>query len=368
MNALRKYGAMASTLLIGASLAMPALAQPKITGRLHLDAALYDDDKTTLDNGVLVRRARVGINGSFGDGFAYHAEFNFAENDLSAADQWLSYSKLGPGTLKIGHFKVPFGLNEQTSSNSISFIERTMGTEAFVDSRKLGVGYEYFASNYGYQLMAYTRGIGDSNASGDEPIGGAGRFVFNPMTGDRGTVHLGVAVAYQSTDDDNEVRFRSRPEVRAGGTPRLVNTGMISNASSTLKLGLEGGWVTGPFWLEGEYMRADVSRKDGFSDVDFSAWHIQSGYVFNGTRPYRGGRFRTVKSNNDRAAWEVAVRYSAIDLNDGVISGGEENNITLGLNVYPSDNVRFMANVIFVDQKDTGDKPTAFALRTQVNF
>jgi len=368
MNALRKYGAIAGTLVVGASLAMPALAEPKLTGRLHLDAALYDDDKTTLDNGVLIRRARLGVSGSFGDGFGYHFEYNFADNSLSAADQILTYSNLGPGTLKLGHFKVPFGLNEQTSSNSISFIERTMGTEAFVDSRKIGVGYEQFASNYGYQLMAYTRGAGDDNAEGDEPIGFAGRFVFNPLTGEQGTIHLGLALAYQSTDDDNEVRFRSRPEARAGGTPRLVNTGFIDSVSSTLKMGLEAAWVTGPFWLEGEYIRTDVSRKDGFSDVDFSAWHIQSGYVFNGVRPYRGGRFRTVKSNNDRAAWEVAVRYSTINLNDGPINGGEENNITLGLNVYPSDNVRFMANVIVADQKDTGDKPTVFALRGQVNF
>ncbi|MCC5794565.1 MAG: porin [Chromatiales bacterium] len=368
MRALLANSLLAIAVVSATGLPGMVMADPKLTGRLHLDAAFYDDDKTTLDNGVLVRRARLGVNGNFGDGFGYHFEYNFAENSLGAADQFLSYSRLGPGLLKIGHFKVPFGLNEQTSSNSISFIERTMGTEAFVDARKLGVGYEQFADNWGYQFMAYTRGVGDDNASGDEPVGLAARFVFNPLTGDGGTVHLGTAIAYQSTDDDNEVRFRARPEVRAGGTPRLVDTGAIENVSSTLKLGLEAAWASGPFWVEGEYIYADVSRKGGFSDADFSAWHLQTGYVFNGTRPYRGGRFRTVRQNSDRAAWELAARYSTIDLNDGAISGGKQGNVTLGLNVYPSDNVRFMANVIFVDQKDTADKPLALALRTQVNF
>jgi phosphate-selective porin OprO and OprP len=368
MNTVRKFSIRLGALTLGLGIGAAAIAEPQVTGRLHLDAAMYDDDLTTLDDGVLVRRARVGIRGSFGDGFGYHVEYNFADNTLGAADQILTYDKLGPGTLKIGNFKVPFGLNELTSSNSITFIERTMGTEAFADARKIGIGYEHFASNYGYQIMAYTRSIGDPNAVGDEPVGLGGRFVFNPMTGDQGTMHLAVAAAFKSTDDTDQVRFRSRPEARAGGTPRLVDTGTIDNVSSTRKLGLEAAWVNGPFWVEGEYMQTDVSRSSGFDDLDFNAWHVQTGWVFNGTRPYRDGRFRTVSKKGDSAAWEVALRYSTLDLNDGPVIGGEENNITLALNVYPSSNIRFMANVIRADQKDTGDKPTIFALRAQVNF
>lgn len=370
MSSLRHCGALATVIGMGLATSLPAMANPTINvgGRIHLDTAFHNDDVTELDNGMLVRRARLGGTGSFGDGWGYKAEWDFAENNTSATDIFISYSKLGPGTLKLGQFKVPFGLNELTSSNSITFIERTLGTEAFADSRRLGMGYEQFTDSFGYQFMVYGRRIGTGQPEGDQPIGIGGRIVSSPNMGDGGRLHFGLALAHESTDDADAVRFRARPESRAGGTPRLVDTGTVNNVNNTTKLGLEAAWLQGPLSLEGEWMRTFVGRGSGDSDVDFTAWHLQAGYVINGERPYRGGRFRTVSANSDAGAWEVAARYSSVDLNDGVVAGGEQENLTLALNYYASSNVRFMGNVIRAEQKDTGDKPWILALRAQVNF
>ena len=73
-------------------------------------------------------------------------------------------------------------------------------------------------------------------------------------------------------------------------------------------------------------------------------------------------------------AWEVAVRYSTLDLTDtgAGITGGEEQNVTLGLNWYPTKTIRFMAdyiNVLNVDRPGSahdGDEPDAFLLRSQI--
>ena len=334
-----------------------------IAGRLHLDAAVYDEDVTPFDNGVLVRRARFGAAGDLVDGWSYKLEWDFAEDGVAARDIYVSYRGLGPGQVRVGQFKVPFGLNELTSSNHITFIERSLGTEAFADAFRLGASYEHFADAFGYQAMVYSRRTG-TDSVGDAPLGVAGRAVVNPLAGDDNLLHFGVSAAWESTDDADQVRFRTRPEVRAGGAPRLVDTGVIGNADSTLKMGLEVAWLSGPLSVEGEYMRTDVSRGGGAPNVDFDAWHVQGSYVLGGARGYRGGQFRGVTPG----ATEIALRVSRIDLDDGPIAGGEQNNVTLALNYYASPNVRFMANVVRIDQEDTGETPWAFALRGQMNF
>jgi len=66
---------------------------------------------------------------------------------------------------------------------------------------------------------------------------------------------------------------------------------------------------------------------------------------------------------NQWGAWEVAARYSDLDLNwneglpgmacsaafTGCVRGGEEKIVTLGLNWYLSNNIRLMFDYLIVD-------------------
>ena len=49
-------------------------------------------------------------------------------------------------------------------------------------------------------------------------------------------------------------------------------------------------------------------------------------------------------TNGGLGAWELILRYSNLDLNDGGILGGEMNVVTAGLNWYLSPSVRAIFN------------------------
>jgi phosphate-selective porin OprO/OprP len=83
-------------------------------------------------------------------------------------------------------------------------------------------------------------------------------------------------------------------------------------------------------------------------------------------------------------AWEIAARYSVVDLNDRLgfadgVAGGKQEVFTAGLNWYVNRNVRFMLNYLHgtVDRSsvvvgalnnNNGSTFDALAMRTQVAF
>ena len=359
--------------------AAPALASPefKLRGRMHLDGALWNEDNVPLNDGIFFRRTRIGVTGKIDDTWSGPIEYDFAENGTSANDVLIRRG-LGDGTLKIGQFKVPMGLNELTSSNNITFIERASNSNVVADSRRIGIGYDYFQGAFGFQAMAYGRSIG-SDQSGDTPLGLAGRFVYAPKLGDDSFFHFGLSAAFEDRRDADTARFRDRPEARPGGGVRLIDSGNIGDVDDTFKYGVELAYQAGPFSVEAEYLSVDVNRSAG-AEPTFSGYHVQASYVLTGEkRGYRGGVFRGISpGDKSRGAWEVAARYSSVDLIDAGFQGGEQDNFTLGLNYYASGNVRFMLNYIFIDVSDSNatangvtvgsDSPNVLLARAQYNF
>jgi len=68
-------------------------------------------------------------------------------------------------------------------------------------------------------------------------------------------------------------------------------------------------------------------------------------------------------------AWEIAGRFSTLDLNDGAILGGEVDVITIGLNWYLNRNTRVMLNLQDIDLDQGGaDKVQAVQVPFQIDF
>ncbi|MBK1728549.1 hypothetical protein CKO14_04000 [Halorhodospira halophila] len=155
-----------TTALLGAGLAVAfpfeALADPDfdIRGRLMMDYHMADEDETEFVDGFNNRRARLGMDGSIDEYWDGRVEVNVAEGSLSAADFRLRRS-LGPGRLWLGQFKVPQGLNQLTSSNNYTFMERSSVSNIIPDSRRIGAAYEQTGDAFGFKTMFFGRSLGD---------------------------------------------------------------------------------------------------------------------------------------------------------------------------------------------------------------
>ncbi|MFN2300874.1 MAG: OprO/OprP family phosphate-selective porin [Gammaproteobacteria bacterium] len=369
MNKQTRYGIIGTAIAAALGGAPVADADPQLRGRIHLDYALYNSDVTPLNDGFRVRRARLGASGKFDDIWSYTSEVDFAENGVDFKDMYLRHNDIAGGRLTIGQQKVPFSLEELTSSNNITFMERA-SPNLFSLSRRIGAQWYRAGERSTFAVMGFGQAIGAGDG-GDEGLGIGARFTFAPIKTDTSVLHLGIAGnTYEPTNSNNEVmRFRQRPESRNDGT-RLVDTGNLADVDNATALGIEAAWVSGPLSIQGEYMTTTASRTAG--DVTMNGYYVYGSWFLTGeNRRYSNGVFSGPRiANAERGAWEVGVRYSNLDLVDTGIDGGEMKNATFGVNWYPRSNVRFMFNYITVDTVRAGvsDDPSIVMFRTQVSF
>lgn len=356
--------------------------EAKLGGRVQVDGAWYNKDNVDLGgNGTEFRRARLFMSGTMYDVWDFKGQYDFAGNEAEIKDAYIRYTGF-PFKITVGQFKQPFGLEELTSSKYITFMERAMPTEAFATSRRIGVGTNYAADNWTLAASVYGREEGD-DADGDEGYGVGARLTWTPWNEKTRLLHLGVAGAWEDPND-NDMRFRARPEWHQAAT-RLVDTGAIPDPDEFTRYGLEAAAVFGPFSLQGEYIGVSA-ESDTVDDADFDGWYIYGSWFLTGeSRAYKKGAFSRVTPNSTvgkgggTGAWEFAVRYSTINLDDGDIDGGEEDNITVGVNWYATKYVRFMANYVMADADPVrsglvvpgdydDDDHDVFQIRAQIDF
>jgi phosphate-selective porin OprO/OprP len=367
-------------------------------GRIMLDWATIDADSEfeqqleaagespPLDGtGVEFRRIRLFTDGLLYNTVGYKVQLEFADG-VDLKDVYIQLVKVPyVGYVRVGHFKEPFSLEQLTSSKYITFMERALPVEAFTPSRNTGIGMgnnafaERFRWDFGY-FYEVEDDFGDFfNDFDNDQI--TARVAGQPWYHDEThLLHLGLGYTHLFRDDnDNTLRFRTRPETHITDT-RLVNTGSFF-ADNANKLNPEAAFVFGPFSVQGEYFWVNTDASD-VDDPTFTGWYVFGSWFITGeSRAYKqsSATFDRVKPKNNFSlkepgwgAWELAARYSTIDLNDEDIQGGEEYNITGGLNWYLNPNTRIMFNYVYADLKNRAgvedDHINIFEARFQVDF
>tara|TARA_R110002050_G_scaffold81165_2_gene173468 strand:- start:1372 stop:2757 length:1386 start_codon:yes stop_codon:yes gene_type:complete len=352
----------------------------KIGGRLQADAAFYNGDPS-IGNGTEIRRARLYLEGKMYTDWGYKLQYDFAStgvNGKGIADAFISYNGFDDLQLKVGNFKDPFSLQEQTSSKFVMFTERGLPS-AFAAGRHIGAmastKQQHWSLAGGIFGDSLTKTNGDDHNQ-DEGWGLGTRATFAPINENTKVLHFGLGLNYRDTGGLGIASFSQQAETHISGI-NIVSTGPIEDVRDLFKVGAEVATVQGPFSAQAEYITTTVNRNNA-SDLYFDGWYAQTGYFFTGeSRNYKKGAFGgiTPKSSvgtGGIGAWELGLRYSTLDLTDGNIIGGKAHSVTLGLNWFATSTLRFSANYIDVIEVDGGtynnQEPRVFQLRSQWAF
>lgn len=318
----------------------------------------------TLNDGATLRRARLGVEGTFFKNTDYKFEYDFTRgNGLNAGgitDAFVRYNFSSPFSIKAGSFKEPFSLEEATSNRYLTFIERNMAVNTFVDNLntyKVGLGLNYSADRWLVGSSFQTEGVGGySNAYGSNALsvtgvsgttgsvtttgsalgtnggvnrnGGGGDTSWEVNTRIAGTpwfesktkfLHAGASGSYISINNNyygngafnnGGVIFSNglggnvdRSLILSTGNLTIGNQGAANQrqANNLKRFGGESALVYGPFSAQAEYLETDVSGH-GYNNTSLSGYYGYVTYFLTGeSRNYsaKTGSWGRIKPNQN---------------------------------------------------------------------
>lgn len=361
-------------------------------GRLMWDNDYFDgvhsagrtaanDGDFTNDNEL--RRSRLELKGTVYGDWHYKLVYTFNEPVNSGnklEDAYIMYSGFSLADVTVGRFKVPFGLEELTSSKYISTIERSVMFEFVPAGRNhQNLQLSHGGSNYSWRAGLYESADDDE---GSAQYGFGTRGTFNPVIGDNYLIHLGAAYLQNELDDNVPNNFDFDQRLAVHTAEKVQMTADVPDAEDQDQLGLEAAWLSGPFSVQGEYVMSTVDSVSG-GDVDYDGFYVQGTWTLTGeSRGYKAknGVFDKIKPQGHYGAWELVAKYEKGEIDDGrdplVVPGATDNEfdiLTLGVNWYANQNVRVSFNYLMaeIDEKTAPfgeDDGNAFSTRLQLTW
>jgi len=341
---------------------------------VFLDVPLNNEPE---DSDLTVRRARLSFRKGLGENWRAKVSVEVSSGKVELRDNFIEYTGWSTGVAWLGVFDEPFSMESMSSTRGLTFMERSLPVTALAPGKSVGAGLLKRTQNGIFSGGLFFR------SPSQDGLGEAGqalaiRWVRSPLLRpEDDNSHIGVSLSYRANATPENSRYRTRPETGVTDN-RFVDTGDIAGADKILRLGLEASRVLGPFSLQAELMALEILRVD-FDNVLLMGGYIQASWFLTGeSRNYDAdtGRFKRIKpqapfGGGGKGSFELTGRVSWVDLTDEDIIGGEQSNVTLGLNWRPRDNWKVMANLVKVldvnrpGHQFDGESPLILSLRLQ---
>jgi len=371
-----------------------------LTGRVHFDGRAYDYARDDSAAGATastassvgadtfdIRRARIGIKYKFGKYYSGEVTANTVGTSSDVLDVgYLDVAWFEQAKFRFGQFKMPFSLEQLTSSNNIDFIERSF-VDSFIPAKERGLqvfGEPVPGTTYALAMSNGTGATGSSvtGAEGDVRVDNKdiiGRVTVNfaeLMKNKEAVFHLGGAFSQgDSPSGTGFGTFRTESRGATYFTAPAVTTVQTAGIDKTIdrkRFGLEFAAATGPFKIQTQYVKVDHSFQGASSiDADIKTYYIEGLWTLTGEKHadrYKAGAFGGIKPNKEfdastftGGAWELGARYSSLDASDlgsvgvgGIVSTAPTGftrvkGYTLGVKFLPNMNSRFMLDYVGTD-------------------
>lgn len=364
----------------------------RLTGRFMHDFLVNSSVDANNESSNDWRRARLGIRAKLGDDWHVRLSGDFPDGELELRDLRVDY-RAWPIHIAAGRIQEPFGLSETSNSNHLVLMERPLAT-AIGPDYSTGIQANTRGRNWGVSIGAFDSELAgleltNSDRNNDKAI--TARGTWKAIRNDSVLLHLGASASRRKPKANRGVRFNTRPETILVSGSNISHPRILDTQEYTLT-GLEFGLRHGPRLLQAEYFMADINRLTSSvsnNNPSFNGFYAQASWALTGERRRyrtRSGSFSGIVPKKElthfdskfwqTGAWEIAVRYSTLNLRDtdvdldGDIDGEEGQTITLGLNWYPTGNSKIMLNTSRITEKNgrTTDSDTLIQMRAQFFF
>jgi len=384
---------------------MPAFAQveAKIVGRIHYDIrnidsgdlnSISDKDTASIADGYEMRRARIGVQGSINKDLQFEAIANAVGSTTNIIDTaFINYGYKKDGQVRVGRFKQPFSLEENTSSNNTDFMERSYINQ-LIPGKKLGAMFHgYTDSGFTYGISAYQNDFNELTNQTPSGTTGALRLTGNlaqlaNWDTEKSVFHIGLgfvggtyeqatatstntADATSTTTRGTIVSFRDENRGLSNAYRLQIGGDKIGTASygasgdtvttvnQSMK-GIELALANGPFKVQAEYAsskydathtkcvwtaKSCASGGTAILGADVEAQYVSLLWNITGeqfAKTYSKGSFGGLKPNadfmkdyggvvgNGTGAWQVAYRLSKYSVSlDQAVSATSGTEYTL---------------------------------------
>ena len=335
-----------------------------------------------LNNGVNLRRGRLYFVGKWDD-WRVNITPDFGGNpdgNPTLYEANINYTGLKPITATVGYFHPFVSLEDATFPGDLFFLERPSivfierSVAAGIQRAVLGGDWatdNFFFSSY---LTGPLYGAQKTTLQNDEQLAVIGRIAPRVYHNEDTNIHVEFSGQHVLRPNINAsgIPGESRTTISLGDYPelridfnQLVSTGDIS-ASGASVYGGEAGANWRNFLVQGGAYQINVTqtRLPGVPspELGFRGGYVEGSWVLTGEpHPYDPERAAWARPKPDNpfsiggglGAWEIALRYSAVDLNSNVIPGvsqtvtggvygGRQQIGAVALSWYPNDWLRFM--------------------------
>ena len=347
------------------------------------DAPLPDEEIGAFD----IARRRIGVEGEIKNIFDFQVERELISGGDGWRDVFLNYKQFDYAQVIVGKFKLPFSLDENTSSTNLDFANRSLAASFLAPGRDIGVQLHGRAAK---RILRYEVGVFEhdgrnartndvTRVTGGRTI--AGRVRVEPFRHSKSPAReLEIGAAFTGSDVEEGIpglRGRTvfdsaffRPDYLVGGRRQ--------------RRGIEAQWRPGPFSVKSEWIhvsneRLGLSVEDSdLSPITSTGWYLSGTWAITGEnkasgldrpkRPLPGGGFGAV---------EVAARIERLEFKSDAagqtpstspradaILGNADRVLTLGANWYLNRWVKVQANFI----RESIDNPVLGPLPSQPTF
>lgn len=358
----------------------------RVTGYAQADGRFFAGDEDELGTNVfLLRRVRPILSGTLGRIFEFNITPDFGGGTAVVQDAYLDARYSAKARLRVGKFKVPFGLERLQSATGLFFVERGLPS-GIAHIRDVGVQLhgELGGGVATYAVGLFNGAVDGSSADTDSNDGKdlGGRLFFQPFRKSTAASAQGVGIGIAATTGKQEGAL---PSFRSPGQLTFFTyaSGVTAGGPRT-RVMPQASYSAGPFRLIAEYARSnqDVRKGTETSEVTNAAWQAAGTFLLTGETPAGGvvSPKRPFGTDTGWGAFELAARYTELDVDDAVFARGladparsasRARAVAFGVNWYLTKNVKYVANyerTQFEGGRAGGDRKTENALLFRVQL